>query len=226
MSKVVKGKNDIILYNDHAEIVITNRKKEIIANILIDLDDVDKVAEYKWCVWYSYANKNAEIMTYFATRINGKTTYLHRFIKGYFGSKVIDHVNRNTSDNRKNNLRIVSVSENIANNAGKHVFYEKDKKRWGYKVVFGGTMFRKRGFKTEEEATSAMKKEMQAVKERADELITAFNKQPKAKGVTLTPSGKYSAYYDKNGIRYNIGRFPTQEEAKEAREEFIKNIQK
>jgi hypothetical protein len=71
-----------------------------------------------------------------------------------------------------------------------------------------------------------LKKEMQAVKERADELITAFNKQPKAKGVTLTPSGKYSAYYDKNGIRYNIGRFPTQEEAKKAREEFIKNLQK
>ena len=56
--------------------------------------------------------------------------------------KVIDHINRNTFDNRKCNLRIVSSQENIINSntskiktvASKNIYYYKKQKK--YRVGF------------------------------------------------------------------------------------------
>lgn len=46
---------------------------------------------------------------------NGKKQYLHRLIMGNPKGLVIDHINHNTLDNRKCNLRAVSPAENYYN---------------------------------------------------------------------------------------------------------------
>jgi len=48
-------------------------------------------------------------------RIKPKKEFLHRAIMGYPKNMVIDHINRNTLDNRRKNLRIVTILENLRN---------------------------------------------------------------------------------------------------------------
>lgn len=74
--------------------------------ILIDIDDFERVRKHSWCV-----SSTDRVVS----NIHGKTTYLHRFILGVSGG-VIDHINGNNKDNRKCNLRIVTCLENARNN--------------------------------------------------------------------------------------------------------------
>lgn len=83
--------------------IITKKGKEI----LIDAEDFEKVKRHSWCIsktGYPVAN------------INGKVTKLHRYLLELTDSKVIvDHINRNTLDNRKSNLRFCTALENTRN---------------------------------------------------------------------------------------------------------------
>ena len=46
--KTYKEPNDIILYDDYAEIIILDNKSNEVGRVKIDLDDVDRVSQYKW----------------------------------------------------------------------------------------------------------------------------------------------------------------------------------
>lgn len=56
-----------------------------------------------------------EIGQFLYVRIRPSKTSLHRAIMGSPKGKVIDHINRNTLDNRKCNLRICTIQENLRN---------------------------------------------------------------------------------------------------------------
>lgn len=83
--------------------VITKKGEEI----LIDEGDFEKVKKYSWCIsktGYPVAN------------INGKATKLHRYLLNIEVPEVIvDHINRNKLDNRRNNLRTCTALENARN---------------------------------------------------------------------------------------------------------------
>ena len=85
--------------------------KNIIAETFIDKDDYDKIRKYKWTLSVHGADIRIVANT---AKLN--RCYLHQFIIGAVPqSKVIDHINRNPLDNRKNNLRIVNRSINSTN---------------------------------------------------------------------------------------------------------------
>ena len=118
--------NEIVIYEDYAEIVLYGRNNKEKGRAIIDVDDVEKVSQYKW-----HLTKNG----YIATTINRKRVKLHRFIMNVwknecdYNSNVIDHINRNPLDNRKSNLRIVSQKENMNNkNCNKKVIAIIDNK--------------------------------------------------------------------------------------------------
>lgn len=81
-------------------------------SFLIDFDDLERVKEHCWKV------SKRGYVTAVSPMVNGKRTYmnLQRFITRCSDkSMVVDHINHNTSDNRKCNLRICTPAQNQYN---------------------------------------------------------------------------------------------------------------
>ncbi len=108
--------------------------------VLLNDSDLPLISPYKW---YAAHNNN----TWYAqswNKKNGKDkgiVLMHRIIMGNpqpTKNWEIDHINRNGLDNRRDNLRIVSRSENIRNQSG------RSKSGLGFKGVYrqvGGKRF-------------------------------------------------------------------------------------
>lgn len=106
--------NNIKIKSNYAEMIINSPKYGNLI-FLIDIDDIEKIEKYKWSAKY---NKNVGF--YGQTqernnRKNRKSIKLHRYIMNCPDNLVVDHINHNTLDNRKCNLRNVTQLENSRN---------------------------------------------------------------------------------------------------------------
>lgn len=72
----------------------------------IDLDDYEKI---KYYCWYKSIRGSVE------SRFKKKLKKLHRFIMDAKEWEIVDHINWDTLDNRKSNLRICSIMQNAWN---------------------------------------------------------------------------------------------------------------
>ena len=72
-----------------------------------DLEDYDKIKEYYWVL-----NNKGYVITGGA---NNSNLLMHRLILNVLDDQEVDHINHNTNDNRKENLRIVTRSQNQMN---------------------------------------------------------------------------------------------------------------
>lgn len=82
---------------------------------IVDDDDFDYLNQWKW---QANQKQNKKFYAWRGKKINGKykLIYLHRFILNLTDRKIyVDHVNMNTLDNRKINLRICTNSQNQMN---------------------------------------------------------------------------------------------------------------
>lgn len=105
----------------------------------VDDEDYEKVKFLRWYAYYDPALRGF-IAQRNVTELNGtrKTIYLHRTIVDAPKGMVVDHVNHDTLDNRKENLRICTHAENmlnrrtyINNKSGyKGVSWHKEKKKY------------------------------------------------------------------------------------------------
>ncbi len=126
----------INIKNDYAEIEILDVRGNIVARSMIDIDDVDKVKEYKWHLSHGYVNNRAK----------GK---LHRYLLKCPANMVVDHINRNRIDNRKSNLRICTQEENKrnigkrVNNKSGHIGVSWHTKagKWAAELTYKGTKY-------------------------------------------------------------------------------------
>lgn len=75
---------------------------------IIDLNDFLRVIKCKWHLRDGYVK-------------NSSGRFLHRLIMNCSDRKVVDHINHNSLDNRKSNLRICSISENSFNRLGANI---------------------------------------------------------------------------------------------------------
>lgn len=102
--------NEYIEHNDYYELHIINTKNiEVYSKI--DKEDYSIVSQYKWTI--SGHDQDLRIISN-CSDLN--RIYLHQFILGINDkNSVIDHINRDPLDNRRNNLRITSRSINSTN---------------------------------------------------------------------------------------------------------------
>lgn len=129
-----KSLKDGLKYYDYFEtddngntVIFINTRAYGVKTVLIDTEDLCLFAKSKISV---KKDKN----TFYAETKNGK---VHRIIMQPPNNMVVDHINRNGLDNRKNNLRIVDVS---TNNRNTHI--RKDNTS-GYKnIVKNGYSYR------------------------------------------------------------------------------------
>ena len=118
-----KGNNYIIdKENNVAHIELIREKKENLWTT-IDLEDLDRVLNFPFS-WTTRYDKT--LHDYYAVSIvyekdengirKGKPLYLHRFIMNSTDeNEWIDHINHKPRDNRKENLRPISISDNSRN---------------------------------------------------------------------------------------------------------------
>lgn len=100
----VFDRNEYYIKDNVAYIILRNAKNENVAEVKVDFEDLDRVVCYKWRLntWGYAENKNVGLM--------------QRFILNEYNPKNIpDHINRDTLDNRKDNLRIADKSLNAVN---------------------------------------------------------------------------------------------------------------
>jgi|TARA_R110000824_G_scaffold14877_1_gene63025 hypothetical protein len=140
--------------------------------VLVDDEDYDHLNEHKW-----HVHKTIE-GTFYAVRkspidSNGKQSsiFIHRGITNAPKGMVVDHINGNPLDNRKENLRVCTTAENCRNRGKsknnksgyKGVSYHKKAKHmineykspWQSMIVFNRKLMCLGMYKTKEEAARA-----------------------------------------------------------------------
>lgn len=109
LQKTIYDKNDIIIHEDYAEIILRNKQQEITGKAIIDKEDIELCKKYKWHLRTSCGNN------YAVASVNNTKIHLHRLVLNYNGTDEVDHIDHNGLNNQKKNLRIVSHSDNLRN---------------------------------------------------------------------------------------------------------------
>lgn len=140
-----------------------NSSKYGLINVLLDDEDYERIEkDFKNLKWTVTKNRNK---LYAQKTVNGKHIYLHRYIMNCPKGKYVDHINHNTLDNRKQNLRITNNADNLRNGeirvnnktGIKGVYFDNKRNKYvanikvNYKGIFLGR------FDTLEEATQVRK---------------------------------------------------------------------
>lgn len=158
--EVIMNKHQYIKFS---EVPIYNNKGKVVAHMLVDNDDHDYAMSRTWRLnakkYACYSTGNVKTGTY-------KKHLFHRIIMNVEGDLKIDHVNRNTLDNRKSNLRVASDLQNQMNKRGylgcsskfKGVTWDKQFKKWAVRVMLSGKQHFVGRFKNEKEAGRAYNK--------------------------------------------------------------------
>lgn len=136
---------------------------------IIDDEDFEWFAAHKWCASYNTApDPQPYAVRVVREGVRKRTIRMHREVMGLDCSdrRVVDHLNHDTLDNRKRNLRVCTQRENHEN----------------------------------------------------------WRRHRSPYGVGITKEGEYyRVRVQLEGTRHDLGRFPTEEEARHARRSFIEN---
>lgn len=151
---IYKSRFDLNEYNErenYIEMVIFSKGKKII--VLIDKDDYSKVKNIKRGMSNKY--------------IDGSVGKLHRFVMNLTDPNLqVDHINGNTLDNRKHNLRICTNQQNNFNKGlYRHntsgvtgVTYASNIKKWIARIKISGKTINLGSFEDKGDAIKARRK--------------------------------------------------------------------
>lgn len=126
----MNSKNQIIIYENYAEILLYNKENNLVGKSMIDIEDIDKIKDLKW---YFDAHGGYVVSSKCRRQIK-----LHRFVMDCPQEFCIDHLFHNKLDNRKCNLKIVTIQQNNLNtgvqsnnkSGFRGVFWDKKRNRW------------------------------------------------------------------------------------------------
>lgn len=131
-------KNHYDVNGDSVKVYSNGKNKHLY--FFIDKADLDTIAGYSWRVYIGKVNNNYKRVETSITT-NNKTTHvmLARFLMGYPKGKFTDHIDCDSLNNRRDNIRLASQSENSRNvpktfkkthSKFKGVSWHKRKNKW------------------------------------------------------------------------------------------------
>lgn len=144
----------------------------------VDAADFDDLNKYKWCAWWNPCTRSYYAVRYATyTDASGKTkktsVYMHRqILELHRGDhRQGDHINHETLDNRRGNLRIATRSEQQHNtrrrqdnrSGYKGVVWNRGSKSWTSRLTIDGKQTQIGSFSTAEAAAQAYDAEARRV---------------------------------------------------------------
>lgn len=132
--------------------------------ILFDEADIPLVKPYKWCI-----DKSNGYVSAYDPQIKGRIL-MHRLIMKTPQGLYTDHINHRTTDNRRQNLRIVTSSENQLNRIGANknsasgilgVTWREARNKWEAQLTYKGKYHYLGLFQTKEEAVMARRMKLE-----------------------------------------------------------------
>lgn len=123
----------------------------------VDKEDASEVLKYKWHAVTTGSR------TYAAHTFGPKTVYLHRWLLTCQKGEVVDHIDRDTMNCRRSNMRVVSPTESVlnrgkfaSNRSGyRGVRWHKETQRWAAQITFNRKYYWLGLFDEPEEAARA-----------------------------------------------------------------------
>lgn len=131
--------------------------------VLIDDEDFTRLDGYGWTLWTSKRHYGIYVIGY-KHKGDNKSIRLHRLIMNAQTGDIVDHINGNPLDNRKENLRITTSLINNQNarkrkdgitSKFKGVHWCKIAKRWKAQIQFKGKKLSLGSYLDEEKASNA-----------------------------------------------------------------------
>lgn len=133
---------------------------------LVDDSDYAWLTQWRWYAHYSSYTRSYYAVTNVTIGFKQKAVYMSRLILGLTDPKIqVDHVNENTLDNQRVNLRPATTSQNQANRGKqrntmsgfKGVCWHKKEQKWRAQITFRGKKLWLGSFTTREAAYEAYK---------------------------------------------------------------------
>jgi hypothetical protein len=119
-----------------------NQKNLFTKSFIIDLEDIEKVKYHKWRL----GNNSYPITGLPAKKTVRTVGHVILGLDSRDTGSVIDHINGNTLDNRKSNLRIITQQQNLLNKGRakntkspfKGVYKDKSRNQWASEISLNG----------------------------------------------------------------------------------------
>jgi len=125
---------------------------------IVDDEDFDRINQFNWFIGNGYAQRVVE-------KGNGKRDlfHMHRMVMNTPDGMMTDHINHDTLDNRKSNLRVCTRQQNAFNIKKKKIAASKYKgisqdrrdNSWNVRIGFNNKRIQVGWFKDEMEAAKA-----------------------------------------------------------------------
>ena len=152
--RTCRDKNEYRVEGDVAFISLYNRNGDVVAETKVDLVDIERILQHKWCV---------DSDGYAISTVGNKQLKLHRFVFGDT-NMMIDHIDRDKLNNTKSNLRECTASQNSQNvvksgrkpvGGFKGVNYQRKQGTWRARICVNGDYIYLGTFKDFEDAKRA-----------------------------------------------------------------------
>lgn len=144
--RIADARNGFCFRNGAVVMFITSNKgaKEILAETLISPCDLERLLTHgRWSlIHHEQRDCNAKAYPYAHCRLQ----YLHRFIMDAPDGLFVDHINGNTLDNRRENLRFVTHTQNMQNSTiprnnqsgVRNVHWQSQSGKWAVQITANG----------------------------------------------------------------------------------------
>ena len=151
--RTVWDKNEIRILDDYAEIDTYDQFGNVLVTYKIDIKDVPLLGNYKWRTVFKGKLKNTPYLC------TGHTIYFHKLVMGNVNTE-IDHINRDSTDNRKINLRESFRTQQLGNTklridnvqGLKGVYYSKRDSNYRAEIQAYNKHYYSKSFNTKAEA--------------------------------------------------------------------------